>query len=953
MSRRQRGALLAAGLIVASLVAGAAASAQVNEASADESALGELGSCIAERHELSVLFLIDESKSLQDTDPEAVRVEAMQTALEALRFVSRLEVNGATPEIDVHFATFAGGYQTLGDGWERIDADSVDRLSESVELFAARDTGFDTDYVQALTGAQEEFSQRVSEVTAEGGEPPCQLLLWFTDGLFNLIPRTTEQQREDYGTTKPWAPGVEITSEARRDEALDIGRDVLCTGTGGDQPVVDSLRRDGVINVAVALSEELGPGGLAFLESVAAGSSGGRTCGSVGADPVGALVSAGNVQDLVPAFVGPILGEGTEQDPDDRERPTCVDEPAPECTRTFNLDPGLRQFNLLAVTDAGELRVILTSPTGEELVLENGEDGEANVNDVDLEWTWITESIVSLAGRMDVDSDAWVGEWSAAFMDRTGEATLSSSQIFVFGNLRPDVPEDARLVPGETVVVPVDVVAEEGTPAIPPGLIDAIELDATAALPGAAADPIVREGDGTPFEVVLEVPDDLSARQVELTLELALTTASGVELDPVVRNFQLPVGLPDVYPTIVDSSLELPSADGTDATSADVEVRGSAVAAGCVWVEGFDPAALPDGVDSIDLAVDGGYDSEDSCLEVGEDETVELGIDLSPSDRGSGRVQGLVRFGLASDEADDARTVDVETSFQLNEPLLPEQAFIPVLLALLIPGVLLPLLFFWLMKYLLARFAPPGAFRQGTVQVEVTERAVHRVDGDVADGERLTLSARHDLPGVWLEAGNSSDKPRSFQSGPTGLSFRSRTGWNLFAPPEGRVAPTGDQGRRLATGNVNWPAARVLGDGSEGDFPLSLGGSWVFTTTAAELARQGKADDDDSFRVRGQLLLVMQDGVGSDREAATLCQAVLDQLPDAVATLIKANPAAPPAPPVVPTSEGAEIDDWETPPSPPTPGADDDWERPSRGVEPPPSVPPPSPAGPGDGIPDF
>lgn len=934
-------------------------------------ALEEVGACLADRHELSVLFLIDESMSLQQTDPDAVRVDAIQTALQALRFVSRLEVEGETPDIEVQFASFALGYQTLGEHWVDINAETVQTLSEVAELFEVRNVGFDTDFVAALDGAQAEFSDRVSELTADGGRPPCQLLLWFTDGAFNVIPRETEGQRGEYGTSKPWAPEIDVTSETGADEAIARGRELLCGADDVDQPIVDQIRADGIINVAVALATDIGAGGTGFLESVATGRNGGNTCGTVGDDPVGEMIPAQSVEDLVPAFVGALL-PGTEQDPDDREREACVEVPGPECTRTFVLDPGLRQFNLLGLTDAGELEVILTSPTGDEVLLENGEDGTATVSDVELEWTWVTDSIVSVAGRMDVASDAWVGEWSAAFMDRTGEATISSSQIFVFGNLRPEIPEDARIVPGESVTIPVDVVAEEGTPEIPAGLLAAIELGMEADLPdGPVALDVVRGGAGD-FEVTVTAPDDLSARQVELTAELVLTTQSGIQLNPVVRKFRVPVGLPEIYPTIVNTSLELPAVQGTDAAHGEVEVAGSAVADGCVWVEGVEATSLPEGVESLEVSADGGYSSADDCLEVPEDETVTLALELHPDDKGDGRVQGLVRFGLSSAEADDTRAVELDVSYQLSKPPLDEKWFVGILLALLIPGVLLPLLFFWFVKYLIAKFAPPGKFRAAGVEVDAgVGRQVTRRD---PEGAPLNLRGK-DIDRI-LPTGGATEQVREFTWSEAGLRFWSRTGWKLFAPPEGRVAPIPEGGgRRLVTGTVNQSFGTVLGDGSIGDFPLSLGGSWVFEATEADLlmAAQESEPGFESGIVPGYLWLIMEDGIDPDREAAGLDEAIQEQLPDALARLIDAvvaARAAAPSPEATPGDSPPDVepvgpDDarLEKPAAPVDDGLDGLWG--DTGGDPglthtsyeaerrdPPAAGPTPPSG-GDDIPDF
>ena len=76
-------------LVVALLgvVLSSAVAAQAQESTESTDAVANLGACLAEERALSVVFLIDESASLEATDPEGQRVSAAKAALANLAAV--------------------------------------------------------------------------------------------------------------------------------------------------------------------------------------------------------------------------------------------------------------------------------------------------------------------------------------------------------------------------------------------------------------------------------------------------------------------------------------------------------------------------------------------------------------------------------------------------------------------------------------------------------------------------------------------------------------------------------------------------------------------------------------------------------------------------------------------------------------------------------------------------
>ena len=87
--------------------------------------------------------------------------------------------------IDVYLAGFSVDFVDRGDGWTTVDAESRPGLFDRLDEFEALDQGVDTDYVRALRGAAEVLE----------GEQGCHLVLWFTDGKYDIDPTVDELPR--------------------------------------------------------------------------------------------------------------------------------------------------------------------------------------------------------------------------------------------------------------------------------------------------------------------------------------------------------------------------------------------------------------------------------------------------------------------------------------------------------------------------------------------------------------------------------------------------------------------------------------------------------------------------------------------------------------------------------------------------------------------------------------
>ena len=159
--RRRLGPLLA--LVIGLSIIPGVAGAQTTEVPGD---------CVLDENAvLQVLLLIDQSGSLQQTDPDDQRITGAKAVVRSYAALA-----DQVRQIEFQVAGFGEVYRP-GE-WEFLDQDSLGDFLERVETVGSEDDQDHTDYVYALDGASKAFSDSPS-VT-------CQTLFWFTDGQHDL-----------------------------------------------------------------------------------------------------------------------------------------------------------------------------------------------------------------------------------------------------------------------------------------------------------------------------------------------------------------------------------------------------------------------------------------------------------------------------------------------------------------------------------------------------------------------------------------------------------------------------------------------------------------------------------------------------------------------------------------------------------------------------------------------
>lgn len=662
-----------------------------------------LTECLASNDQLLVLYLVDESASLRDTDPQDQRVAAVESTLALL---ARLpEAAGTDLEIAVSIATFGEVYTTRAD-WDTLTPQTLSTFQTAARTLAEQDTAIDTDYYVGLEGANQAIAQESAARTQAAQPAPCKLVLWFTDGEYSIDERGT--------ITKPYGTGT--AAELER-----LGMELVCQPGG----VSDDLRRSQVHLNAIALTTDLAAADQSAVQAIALGSAGGQTCGTVPIPPTwasGAYTPVENADSLLVDIAQGLIcarGSCTEAGAP-RDLRVCPGEACPAGTGEFPVDPGVVGFDVLAVAEEPGFGLTLRGPgdTG-SLSLTNDEDArDQQHSGATVSAVWMSGASVLVTGVV-ADSQA-VGTWRASLVDpEGGTRPPASMHVYVFGGLEPSIPEVPTLQAGETTDVTVQVVGPDGAPAD-------LSVFRDTSVTGELVDPVTggrtsmefaADGAST-YTASLETPPDLESSTARLVVAVDAVTSSGLSLEPVSRTVPVDVRPPLVYPQVSPAALAMTPVEGIEASTGSIELTSGQASGGCVWVA---EAAFPDAPQSagvIDVSTSP-LSSQQDCVRVEAGESAQIDVSALPSGEANGSAQGSVSLRLASDAESDVRTLVVPASFEMAKPLSAATAGLTALLLMLL-AALVPLFVMWLLNFLSRGYSGLSTIQYARVEVALT-----------------------------------------------------------------------------------------------------------------------------------------------------------------------------------------------------------------------------------------
>ncbi len=772
-SRLLAGATLAL-LVLACLGVGGPSSAQPAGTGVDR-----FGACLAAQRSGQLLLMIDESSSLQNTDPQANRVGAAKYL--ARQLADYADRTGVT--IDVSIAGFSSDY-TQELGWTKLDKNALPQVESTLDSFKTRNTGNDTDYWSALDGARASLAN--APKPSEG--PRCQALAWFTDGKLDF---------SQADATKSFAPGINLNSQAGVDAAIKAAQESICRERG----VADQIRSSGIVMFAVGLSPK--PQDVPdfdLIKAIATGEPSGTvaSCGAITSPIPGDFYLAQNIEDLLFAFdkVG-----SPDQQPIETTSGACARVICEEAKHRFVLDRSVRSVSVLAAADRPGLVPYLVAPDGTSLDL-SGAAKTGTLGGVTVDSR--PQSDKSVSFRMaESDSPLWQGVWALVYVDPTGDAKATTrSSIHIAGDLFPAAPDAAKTIlrSGEKPTVSFVIVDGTRKPVDPMTLLgratfSAVLVDAKGAEHTIASD--LTNGQLAPPQVVdLSVVPPGSAI---LRLTLGITTADAHETNGVVvpgtkltpQRVDLPVNVapPAGYPT-VEGRVDFGKLEGAGALSASLKVKGP----GCVWLPSDAKNTVqgaPDGAG--DITVSSSANTRGSCVKVADGEEKSLPITMSVPNAATGAANGTIEVQLGPDTADGKPvTVDVAYTASLEKPLNTFN-FVLALITALVLGPGLPLALLYLAKWWVSRIPARGLHAQ-QIPVRISGDTVLRENGPfaLAPGE-LT----HLVPGL--------DGPARRLDLDSGVSLQARMGWAPFgvgyvvAKASGRCGAAGRSGATTGT----------------------------------------------------------------------------------------------------------------------------------------------------------
>lgn len=693
-------------------------------------AMAQLAGCAANADHLLVSIVVDESGSLQQTDPKNQRVNGINTAIDALADLRA----GAGGKLDVQasLGVFAQGYTSLVP-WLSLDKANAARLKSvsSAEL-PGRNRGAYTDYRTALVNAQSSLNAREAKI----GGTNCKVILWFTDGALDV----------------PGGPAA--------------ARNELCAPNG----IVDSVRGARISVIALALFHE--PSSVTAaqreqLRAIAEGTGKGITCGKtpISSDAVaGAYLRADDASALRRVFagVGALIGGASQS--------LSVKCPSGECVAgvvRFAVDRGIAGFQVIVDSADNTARLTLRGPDGTQVRLAAAASSPPPWGKLKVtQRSGLTTASVTF-NRV---SGAQVGQWTLTSLSPSGKPSPVAVDLYYTWGARLVVaaPDGVLIGQDSSLRVTVMVAGQQ----VPPDWYKSMDVK-------------LRVGDGTPLPLApdhngafvgsITLPAGMVPSEVALTASAsAVSSPSGITLAPLSWSAVLPTRLPPTYPTFAPTRLVFPTITSGAGTTGILTLHGSKSRATKACLHGDTKLAGPKSAGTIMVTADA------RCVEIGAGATRVWTFKVVPDALADGSVTGQLQLDLTGENAGDAVSVSVPVSSSMtrpvDEPLLWALVAAFIALSLIVPLALLSLANWWIGRFRLTQLS-----RAASIPVTVTPAGIEPRRKDSA-----TLIDADDFHPV----GQGTVRKRAFNT--QGVNFAHSFPWPLSDPAAYASASPGE-----------------------------------------------------------------------------------------------------------------------------------------------------------------
>lgn len=642
----------------------------------DSTSLGNFGACIAAEKRGQLVLLLDQSSSLERTDPNKVRTTAATYLVDQLAAYAERTKS----EIEVQIAGFAADYQAAG--WQMITSDTAG-LKTEINTIADNLLPIDTDYVNALSGARRALQD-------ERGDLPlgCQAIAWFTDGEHILDVRASADTQEKYGKAKVYAPDIDLTTAAGAQQASEAGKQELCRDGG----TVDQVRDAGVTILGFGLASA--EADLAYFTNAVTG----NQCGSI-TEPPGSMFHTENPSDLLLAFD---TLASPAQPPTQVEVATCKDNVCADGAFEFTLDNAISQVHVLATTEDKDAVPLLVTPEGKTLDPAKAEEIELKaLADGAAEFTLLKDNL-----------PAWAGAWQLAMVspDANGDSVSKFSVRLetTIGTEWPDTLEQKARAGEKLEAIALSLVDSDTGEVIDPKSL-AGELSVNAVIKDASGQEFTIIENGNADTIATPVDVDLASAVpgsavIEITTTVTTAAAKraddtpvpGTTLEPRTTRKTFQIAPAANFPSVLGEG-SFKTLDGVTEAEGGVPVKGP----GCVWLKDTNIATQPE--EAKPVAITSKHNSADTCLSLGADEEGTFPLHLKAEAASNGAVSGDLQLATAPlDELTRIVEVPARFSAEMLRPLnVKKAAFTAVGFTVL--GLIIPLSILYAGKYFAAR----------------------------------------------------------------------------------------------------------------------------------------------------------------------------------------------------------------------------------------------------------
>ena len=775
----------------------------------------ELSQCLGSHSRVDALYVMDVSGSLTSNDPTGERFEALEAS------VSQLGVLAQSGSLDVHAAVSTFGNAFSGPAgvqdWTKLPASRsatgvAEQFRSSAEkAWQAAGTNQGTDYQAAVSGARQALRERGSQADA------CQVMFWFTDGLFSL--------GDPYDASR-----------------TNAASDEMCSPAG----LIDQVRRDQISIVALALTggdveAQLKDPAYAQrrgeLAAMARGRAPGKVCGTLpipDSSRAGVYLSAHD-----PTALGAIFSGVAAQ------ASGC----APSTLRTtlpanVDVQPGVRKFQVDVSTGGVTGAPTITAPNGASTSVKPGTTKSFQGGTID-----VTESgsLTSVVVRM--PGSGVPGMWRVA-LGESRDAT--SVTVYRCTDLNIDFGEPAggrSLQGGSPAAVPVFVRDASGAA----DLRD-YRTDEHGALVGLGAegtnarDVAVTVKDLAKGELTVQFTPTEATLSADITVQFTpeLKSAPDTQLSQVTGSKAFAVAPPTSFPTLEPSTeLDLGSTEGLGAATGTLHFVGSKEGATQVCIDSAT------GIDAPASAGKQTVTTSAHCIDLAPGQKVDVDVAAAPEKSAEGSARADLPVTLTNTHSQKIKqnvVVRWELKKQIDQGRRRWLLILAGLIALLIPLLVLMVVNRWLAR-----------FEKGNIRYAIVESSVSD-DGALSLETSLTTD---DLSMTYLE-GAALRESRMLSA--AGLSLAARAPWSPLGSP--RFQAIADAGSRVVGENAD-----LVNLGARADVTAGLGGLWLLGLRDSEV--QATPPDQP---LQAQLVIVTR-GEGPEH-LATLIQRAQTALSD-------------------------------------------------------------------------